>query len=373
MPGRHVAILIEGEKSKLMPESFRKPLQLVSPSTQIPTVLDSCKQSSLQRNTATISARGSSLRENEHRLEERGFGKSWLLVVMVGMLLFIAAIGIGLVAFSRQWAPPSPPEPSELAHQAAQQRQQSSAEKLGIPVYYQNNIGMEFAWCPPGEFLMGTPNTDTGFRPQERQHFVHLSQGFYMSRHEVTVDLFRQIMNRDDVTDAERDLPATNVTWNEAFEFCERLTRLENAEGCRYRLPTEAEWEYACRADSTTTWFFGSTEPHLKRYGWVQTSKGSVLNPAGQLQPNPWGLFDMYGNAWEWCADHYDSYPLDQLTIDPRVVKPNNDRVRRGGSVGRYSIESTSSSRNALKGTVRDRETGFRVVRTVTSPLAPRP
>jgi len=93
----------------------------------------------------------------------------------------------------------------------------------------------------------------------------------------------------------------------------------------------------------------------------------------GRLMPNPWGLFDMYGNTWEWCADNFDSYPFDELSIDPKILKTGTDRVRRGGSAKRYPVEATSSSRNALKANKMDPETGFRVVRTISPELVSKP
>lgn len=248
------------------------------------------------------------------------------------------------------------------------ERQRASADAMGLPVFCRNRLGMEFAWCPPGEFDMGTPDSDPLYRRHEHPHRVRLTRGFYLSRYEVTQAHFQQLMNGNVEEILPAGLPAGNVTWNEASEFCVRLTQQDPVSGYEYRLPTEAEWEYACRADTKTTWHHGTDIKELSRYGWVRSGPRVELQLVGQLLPNAWGLFDMHGNVWEWCQDHFDVYPVDELTIDPSVSQIGRDRVRRGGSVGRYAIEATSSGRNALKPTQRDPHTGFRIVLAMLPP-----
>jgi len=286
-----------------------------------------------------------------------------IALLAVGCLLLMIALGVGLWRFGGPWlwtAAIQPIDPAEGLVGA--ERQRRSAEALGLPVFSRNSLGMDFAWCPPGDFVMGTPQSDPLYRQLEHPHRVRLTQGFYLSRYEVTEEQFHRMMASGQDPVEATGLPVSNVTWNEALEFCVRLTRQEELNGYEYRLPTEAEWEYACRADTKTAWYYGTNANELSRYGWVKAGRESELQLGGQLLPNAWGLFDMYGNVWEWCHDHYDSYPLDELTIDPRVSQVGRDRVRRGGSVGRYANEATSSRRNALKPTQRDPQTGFRVV-----------
>lgn len=206
---------------------------------------------------------------------------------------------------------------------------------------FTNSLGMQLARIPAGQFMMGSPTTEAGRVGGEYEHVVRLGKEFCLGVHEVTQEQFQQVMGaassprpRDaSVPPGEAGrMPASSVLWSEAAQFCQRLSeRLEEqAAGRRYRLPTEAEWEYACRAGTATAWNTGST----------LTSQDANLNSGvvrpkavGLYRPNAWGLFDMHGNMEEWCADYYDyGYYRKAPTLDPAGPAGGLNRVCRGGS-----------------------------------------
>ena len=165
-------------------------------------------------------------------------------------------------------------------------------------------------------------------------------------------------------------LPAADMTWNDAMEFCSRLTSREKENGNEYRLPTEAEWEYACRAGTVTAYCSGDSEEQLAKVGWYKDNSGAVNHPVGQKQPNAWGLYDMHGNVLEWCLDCFESYPREGETVDPVAGDPSSSgkRVCRGGGAGGAFASPAQDCRAAFRhprkaddpGTI----LGFRVVLT---------
>ncbi len=214
---------------------------------------------------------------------------------------------------------------------------QAPAEKPGK---LKNSIGIEFASIPAGKFLMGSPATEKERRSNETQHEVTLTQGFRMGVHEVTQAQYEQVMRKNPSYFKGATLPVESVSYKDALEFCQKLSDLpaEKAAGRKYRLPTEAEWEYACRAGTSTPFHFGNelngTQANCDGtipYGTSQ--KGPYLektSPVGSYPPNAWGLYDMHGNVWEWCADRYGDYPEGPVT-DPSGPEAGSYCVNRGG------------------------------------------
>jgi formylglycine-generating enzyme required for sulfatase activity len=167
--------------------------------------------------------------------------------------------------------------------------------------------------------------------------------------------------------------PMYYVSWDEAAEFCRCLTDLERAAGRiptghKFRLPTEAEWEYACRTGSTTRFANGDTEGDLDKIGWYGDNSGGITHPVGTKLPNAWGLHDMHGNVWEWCHDWYDDYPADEV-VDSFGPATGSSRVFRGGSWSDPSRNCRSASRAGLAPGLRSFNLGFRVV---LAPVRPR-
>jgi len=156
------------------------------------------------------------------------------------------------------------------------------------------------------------------------------------------------------------DCPVEQVSWDDAQEFIRKLNQKEGADN--YRLPTEAEWEYACRAGSTTAYCFGDDESRLKEYAWYDKNSDSKTHPVGLLKPNAWGLYDMHGNVWEWCQDWYGDYPSDAAT-DPIGATVGSYRVLRGGSWSYFARYCRAAYRDAYSPGGRRNYYGFRLVR----------
>jgi formylglycine-generating enzyme required for sulfatase activity len=223
-----------------------------------------------------------------------------------------------------------------------------------------NSVGMTLVKVPRGGFNMGTALTATLRGDDERSHYVELTHPFWIGTHEVTRGQYAAVIGGPAPADPE--LPVTGVTWNQATAFCEALSK---AEKLRYRLPTEAEWEYACRAAGGADSWSGTGTP--TDLAWTAESSGGKLQPVGKKRPNHWGLFDMHGNAAEWCMDSYN--PIYSVTPrDPLCSDPTPDRVVRGGSFARPAIESRSAARAGLWPTKTRPDLGFRVVREDPSP-----
>ena len=233
-----------------------------------------------------------------------------------------------------------------------------------------NSLGMKFVYIPPGEFMMGSPESEPGRDDNEKQHKVTLTKGFHMQTTEVTQGQWKAVMgsNPSDFKDCGNDCPVENVSWDDVREFIRKLNRKEGTD--RYRLPTEAEWEYACRAGTTTPFSFGrclSTDQanYNGRYPLENCPKGEYREktlPVASFAPNAWGLHDMHGNVWEWCQDWYgEDYPSGAVT-DPGGPSTGSVRVLRGGSW----FNDAGSCRAAIRGRdtpdVRGRNLGFRLV-----------
>jgi formylglycine-generating enzyme required for sulfatase activity len=215
-----------------------------------------------------------------------------------------------------------------------------------------NSIGMKLVYIQAGEFTMGSPlgeGEDKGRLASVRaslefQHQVRLTEGFYMGVSEVTRSQWKAVMGNDasDSKDDEDDLPVNRVSWNDTVEFCSKLSEREGRE---YRLPTEAQWEYACRAG--TTGAYAGTE-RLDDMGWYKSNSGKRTQPVGLKQANAWGLYDMHGNVSEWCIDWIDLYPAGPVT-DPvaqrSVVLKGKLPVVRGGSWMDSAVECRSAFR----------------------------
>ncbi len=194
-----------------------------------------------------------------------------------------------------------------------------------------NSLGMEFIYVAPGKFVMGSPKNESGRDRDETPHQVTLTCGFYLQTTPVTQGQWKSVMgsNPSYFKNGGAARPVEQVCWQEVQGFLERLNRQEGTN--RYRLPTEAEWEYACRAGAETAYFFGENEQDLDRFAWFDSNADQSTHPVGGKAPNPWGVYDMLGNVWEWCADWKGPYP-DGYATDPRGPESGTERILRGGS-----------------------------------------
>lgn len=224
-------------------------------------------------------------------------------------------------------------------------------------------VDYTFRWCPPGEFMMGSPESEEGHDFDEFRHRVTIRRGFWLLESEVTQEMWESVMGNNVLDlcnkagcyvcdDPEPTFPIYYVSWDDAKEFCKRLSLLTED---RITLPTEAQWEYACRAGTTGP--FGGTGVS-DNMGWFDDD----LHQVKEKEPNAWGFYDMHGNLWEWCSDWY-AFELFSET-DPAGPDSGQKRVCRGGSYDSYSdpyLAGRSASRNADFSTERDRLTGFRI------------
>ena len=201
-----------------------------------------------------------------------------------------------------------------------------------------------FVWIPPGTFVMGSPLSEAERNPDEIQHTVTLTQGFWMSDHEITQSEYRAVMGSNPSYWKGESLPVEQVSWNDAALYCQKLTERERAAGRitqqqAYRLPTEAEWEYAARSGTA-----GARYGQLDAIAWYNLNAGGQNQPVKGKQPNAWGLHDMLGNVWEWCSDWYGTYPTGSL-INPTGPSLGTSRVRRGGSRADEGSDSAAARR----------------------------
>jgi uncharacterized protein (TIGR02996 family) len=257
---------------------------------------------------------------------------------------------------------------------AAQEARARELVRVGVrPVgpWWTNSIGMEFVWVPAGCFTMGSPPAEPGRNHHEALHRVRLSRGFYMGVFPVTQQQWQTIMGRNPSHFLESDRPVECVSWQECQEFCLKLARRDDLDvnsPSPYRLPTEAEWEYACRGGMSSPFFFGesltaSLANYHTNYGHERGPQGKYrqeTTPVGCFPANSWGLSDMHGNVFEWCADAYAPYNAKAAT-DPIGQGNPEVRVLRGGSWKSLMSRCGSASRGWTHAGYRGIEVGFRV------------
>ena len=219
--------------------------------------------------------------------------------------------------------------------------------------------GTECVWCPPGQFMMGSPLSELDRDSDEEQHEVVLTRGFFLSETECTQGQWEAVMGGNPSYFRGTERPVEHVSWEEAVEYCRKLTAKQRAEGIlpscwEWRLPTEAEWEYAARAGTT-----GARYGELDAIGWYDGNSGSETHRVSQKAANAWGLHDMNGNVWEWCSDWYGDYPTGNVT-DPKGPSSGSSRVNRGGSWSNGARYARSAGRRGLVPGRRSSNLGFR-------------
>ena len=316
----------------------------------------------------------------------------------------------------------SAPPPSAIApFNAAQARahQEAWAAHLGVPVQYENSMGMKLILIPPGEFVMGsTPEEiekalafaggekffEECIRSEAPQHKVILSQPIYVGAHEVTQAEYEQIMGRnpshfavtgpgkDSVADLDTSThPVEQVSWIDAAEFCEKLSAKEHLsplklerpfgesvtsqKGIGYRLPTEAQWEFACRAGTTTRYWTGDRDDGLPLAGWIGPNSGGRTHAVGELKKNPFGIYDIHGNVSEWVQDGWEASYYKQFQGKPALNPSGPSSVGsrcmlRGGRCHDAALLCRVSTRYGHESTVRNDALGFRVALSVDAVAA---
>ncbi|MCY2987715.1 MAG: SUMF1/EgtB/PvdO family nonheme iron enzyme, partial [Planctomycetota bacterium] len=288
--------------------------------------------------------------------------RNWrpISAVSLGVLTFLVLL---VMIFSPFRGSPQPS--AETAHSSAPPPVDVSKEvPAPTPETLTNSIGMKLVLIPAGEFLMGSPDSESSARSGEKpQHRVRITTPFYLGVYEVTQTQYQNVVGSNPSHFKGESLPVEDVSWADAVEFCKRLSEEfeERAAWRTYRLPTEAEWECACRAGSTSKYSFGDSEDELGTYAWYGKNSGNTTHPVGAKQANVWGLYDMHGNVWEWCADGYGPYAAGSAS-DPSGPGSASRQVLRGGS---WSIDGGGDCRSANRGMYKPWErnllSGFRV------------
>jgi sulfatase modifying factor 1 len=262
------------------------------------------------------------------------------------------------------------PAMSPFSANEARTHQRAWAEHLGLPVQVTNSVEMKLVLIPPGSFKIGSPPGEEGRSDAEVQHTVKLTKACYMGAAEVTQGQWKALMGKNPSFFTDDTLPVDTVAWKEAVEFCRKLS--DKDAGARYRLPTEAEWEYACRAGTTTPFHTGATISTVQAnyhggYTYGKGRKGEyreTSTAAGTFAPNAWGLHDMHGNVWEWCADWYGDYPGRDVT-DPMGPSEGEKRVVRGGCWINFPAVCRSANRGSTVPLSWNFNFGFRVLRVL--------
>ncbi len=259
---------------------------------------------------------------------------------------------------------------------AAPDYSQLPAKYAGLPRKVTNDLGMEFVLIPPGSFMMGSPKDEPGHQRRERLHKVTLTHPFYMQTTEVTLSQWRRVMGSR-IFAATRpggpNSPVVKISWFKAEQFVYKLNHMGKA---TYHLPTEAQWEYAARAGSTTAYPWGQgidcsramyannslKNSECQRYYQRRGLPADGPAPVKSFPPNPWGLYDMNGNVWEWVSDWLAPYPRHPVT-DPQGPVSGEWRVRRGGSWFGGPHLLRSANRNFAHPASQYSTLGFRLVR----------
>ncbi|MBX7221179.1 MAG: SUMF1/EgtB/PvdO family nonheme iron enzyme [Blastocatellia bacterium] len=289
------------------------------------------------------------------------------LVWLAAVLVFVAIAGVagvyalqvnGYLDFLTKSRPETPLKPDEPKKKVEVLEKKTDPKEPSLPPPKQdtepevpvtsgktftNNQGMVFVWIPPGTFQMGSNRGGILHAEEKPVHQVRIETGFFMGKYEVTQSQWKDVMGWNQAYHVGNDLPAENMNWVQAQEFVSRLNDLND--GYRYRLPTEAEWEYACRAGTT-----GDYAGIYEEMAWFDKNSGNVTHPVGQKKPNAWGLYDMYGNVEEWCQDQfhwdYKGAPNDGTAWEKGG---KTWRVLRGGGFGGYKEYGGSACRAYIR------------------------
>jgi formylglycine-generating enzyme required for sulfatase activity len=234
---------------------------------------------------------------------------------------------------------------------------------------YTNSIGMKFMKIPAGEFMMGSPldEEDRG-NDEGPVHKVAIREPFYLGKFEVTQKQWHEVIGSNPSCFQGDNLPVEKVSWDDIQKFIKRLNEMERTD--KYRLPSEAEWEYACRAGTTTKFSFGDDladdESYLSDYAWYAGNSDVKTLPVGQMKPNSWDLYDMHGNVWEWVQDSYqDNYNVAPSNGSSWESGSSSSRVVRGGSWCDRSWDCRSANRDGYNPDTRGDNLGFRVLRAL--------
>ena len=223
---------------------------------------------------------------------------------------------------------------------------------------FTNTMGMEFVLIPDGKFTIAWTEEEVS-----KQKVVTISKPFYLGKYEVTQEQWVAVMGTgiNPSNNQGRTNPVEHVSWNDVQEFVKKLNEKEGVK--QYRLPTEAEWEHAARAGTDTEYFFGNDPAALGEYAWFSQNSNDTTHPVGEKKPNPWGLYDIYGNVWEWVQDWYsrEDWFQEGAVTDPAGPERGSHRVIRGGSWSYGAEDCRSADRYYNAPDDRYHDLGFRL------------
>ena len=272
--------------------------------------------------------------------------------------MFVALLMVGCGEDTKKPVGDSP-ESNQTSAETPPAKTDSSAEGKAFAIA---DLSMEMLWVKPGTFEMGSPSSEKDRDDDETPHAVTLTQGFYLGKHEVTQSQWEKVMGSNPSHFKGGDRPVEKVSWTDVTSFCNKLTASERTAGrlpagMTYQLPTEAQWEYACRGGTKTPFSFGdelTSDQANIRGGPRETTN------VGQYAANPWGFHDMHGNVWEWCADWYGAYPTGAAR-DPVGPADGSYRVTRGGSSYDTAYIARSANRYRCEPAFSNLTLGFRL------------
>jgi len=284
---------------------------------------------------------------NNESLESRT-PRLWTVSVTVAALLLVGVVAaVSLVPRAVAEEKPAVSQSNELGDETKSPPKELTASPAKeLTVDLGNGIKLEMILIPAGEFIMGSPESDKEAIASEKpQHRVRITKPFYLGKFLVTQEQWAAVMGNNPSSFKGPKNPVETVTWNDCQKFLEKLNAKIGTQRGKFVLPTEAQWEYACRAGSTTGYCFGDNESGLGEYAWYQLNSGDNMHPVGEKKPNAWGLYDMHGNAWEWCQDWHDGgYYAESPTDDPPGPATGSAHVFRGGCIYEQAWNCRSAS-----------------------------
>ena len=211
------------------------------------------------------------------------------------------------------------------SNQAEPSKQDAKSREIAVDL--DNGLKLEMVLIPAGEFIMGTPASDldawSKYGNGKLQHRVQITKPFHLGKYLVTQEQWEAVMGNNPSRFKGPKNPVEQVSWADCQQFIDKLNQRQGKPAGKFQLPSEAQWEYACRAGSLTRYYFGDDKEQLGEYGWYDKNSGRQTHPVGGKKPNAWGLYDMHGNVWEWCQDWLD---------EPTGAETGSARVIRGGS-----------------------------------------
>ncbi len=238
----------------------------------------------------------------------------------------LSAVALVVLAALGSLAVAAAAEPKE-----ANSKAKSPAKEVSVDLG--KGVKLEMVLIPAGEFMMGSPDSDKEAYPFEKpQHRVRITKPFYLGKYLVTQEQWEAVMGNNPSQFKGPKNPVEQVSWDDCQKFLGKLNAKSAAGAGKFQLPSEAQWEYACRAGSKTKYYFGDDETRLGDYAWYDANSGDKTHPVGDKKPNAWGLYDMHGNVWEWCQDWWkDEYYKESPVDDPTGAATGSYRVNRGG------------------------------------------